>query len=54
MAFVDQGKTDAVKKYPKVKCHGCSMVNAHLLSELKVVSEDAKKIIMSDKRRERK
>ena len=33
VAFVKQGKNAAVKKSPKVKCHGCGMVNDHFLSD---------------------
>ena len=50
MAFIDQMKTSAVKKSPKGKCQGCSIVNGNLLSDCKVVSEEVKKMIMDAKR----
>ena len=52
MAFVKQGKTAAVKKDTRGKCHGCGIVNDHFLSDLKVVCKEAKKIIMASKRQE--
>ena len=52
VAFVKQGNTDAVKKYPKGKYHGCGMVNDNFLPECKFVSEEAKKMILADKRQE--
>ena len=52
MAFVNKGKTAAVKKAPKVKCQGCVMVNKHFLSNCKIISKEAKKMIMSAKRQE--
>ena len=33
LAFVKQGKTAAVKKAPKGKCHGCGMINDNFLSD---------------------
>ena len=52
MSFVENGKTAAVKKYTKGKYHGYGMVNYHLLSDRRFVSEEAKKMFMADKRQE--
>ena len=52
MVFVDQGKTSAVKKAPKGKCHGCGMVNDHFLSDYKVVSEETNKMIIFENSQE--
>ena len=41
-----------MKKAPKGNCHGYSMVNDPLPSDCKVVSEEAKKMVMDDKRQE--
>ena len=50
VAFVDQRNTSAAKKAPKGKCHKYGMFNDHLLSDCKVISEEAKKMIMASKR----
>ena len=52
IAFVKKGETATVKKDPKGKCHRCGMVNDYFLSDCKVVSEEANKIIMAAKREE--
>ena len=50
ISSVEQGKTAVVKKSPKGKCHGYGMVNDHFLSDFKVVSKEAKKMIMYSNR----
>ena len=52
MVYVKQGKTAAAKKATKGKFHGCGMVNDDFFSDFKVISEEAKKIIIAAKRHE--
>ena len=33
VAFIEQGQNDVVNKSPREKCHGCTMVNNHFLSD---------------------